>query len=556
MSELYWRQLVFDNSKHMSFTIHNYSPVINSEVLIHVQKANAKAPDSSSPYMTIPALSYRTDLRTEPGDKIYYTTRNGGEISFFCGEINKTHNYNIETAHQALVISGEHRITAPEGSMVSFQADPKLNTPDAQLIYHIGTEDSDEGKFRLIGAQQVSYTFTKDTDITFYGNDFHLNVLITASQNVSQLSKEMQDKIDKLVADLNAAMENMATKDMLERVSAKTLRDKYLKLNNTNITNNITTDFFYSKFADTEVEISNDDIIEAVFQVQVISSDNEVIKDCNGTIGMTIKYGSNRCEVIDFFSTNPELTKLVEGGSVIMTSTTPTEDINTKWQRIKVTLNVKFELQGIVSGTCIPYVKCDTVPLRSETSVVFDPQLDITNNITYEHLYQNVVFMENKHIREILLDVSSGNIKNNIELGIQDIVEDINEFSNKRYTITFKNSEYNKLVFSFNNDSNYDVSLKLASTSYPVFEGRPLKPKTFEIYENDIIGVGYIMNIALLEVNPSIVNSDPNFTEYKSTFKPILKRGFDMIDKGITLLKNSKDNNKLDNLTVEVIFSE
>lgn len=556
MSELYWRQLIFDNSKHMSFTIHNYSPVINSEVLIHVQKADASAPDSSSPYMTIPALSYRTDLRTEPGDKIYYTTRNGGEISFFCGEINETHNYDIQTLHQAIVISGEHRITVPEGSMISFQADPKLNTPDAQLIYHIGSEDSDEGKFRLIGAQQVSYTFTKDTDIIFYGNDFHLNVLITASQNVSQLSKEMQDKIDKLVADLHSAMENMATKDMLERVSAKTLRDKYVKLPNTNITNTITTDFFYSKFADTEIEIKNDDIIDVVFQVQALSSDSDVFKDARGTICMTIKYNSDRCEVLDFFSSNPELTKLVEGGTVILTSTSPTEDINTKWQRIKITLNINFELKGVISGNCIPYVKCDTVPLRSETTAVFDSRLDISNNITYENLYQNVVFMEDKHIREILKNVASKSSITNVELFVEDIIKDVNEYSNNRFTISFKNSEYNKLVFSLNNDNAYDVSLKLAKVTYPTLKIKPLKPKTFEVYEDTITGIGYVMNVILLESNPVITSTDPNFVEYKAEFKPVYNRLFDVIEKGLELIKGNKENNTLDTVVVEVIFNE
>ena len=201
VKDLYWRELEFDNSKRYSWVFHNYAVIINAEVLIHIAKADAPAPNNDSPYFTIPFSSYRDDIRTEPGDKIYYTTRNGGELAYHYGEINETHNYDIPTEHTSHTISGEKTITVPEGAMVSLQANPERNGKDTFIKYRLGDRDR-SGEFRLYGAQQVAYTFTTETEITFFSeNDFFLDVLITASQNVSQLSKDMQDKIDKLVSD-------------------------------------------------------------------------------------------------------------------------------------------------------------------------------------------------------------------------------------------------------------------------------------------------------------------------------------------------------------------
>ena len=54
VKDLYWRELEFDNSKRYSWVFHNYAVIINAEVLIHIAKADAPAPNNDSPYFTIP----------------------------------------------------------------------------------------------------------------------------------------------------------------------------------------------------------------------------------------------------------------------------------------------------------------------------------------------------------------------------------------------------------------------------------------------------------------------------------------------------------------------
>ena len=65
VKDLYWRELEFDNSKRYSWVFHNYAVIINAEVLIHIAKADAPAPNNDSPYFTIPFSSLEYYIRED-----------------------------------------------------------------------------------------------------------------------------------------------------------------------------------------------------------------------------------------------------------------------------------------------------------------------------------------------------------------------------------------------------------------------------------------------------------------------------------------------------------
>lgn len=543
VKDLYWRELEFDNSKRYSWVFHNYAVIINAEVLIHIAKADAPAPNNDSPYFTIPFSSYRDDIRTEPGDKIYYTTRNGGELAYHYGEINQTHNYDIPTEHTSYTISGEKTITIPEGAMVSLQANPERNGKDTFIKYRLGDRDR-SGEFRLYGAQQVAYTFTTETEITFFSeNDFFLDVLITASQNVSQLSKDMQDKIDKLVADLKAAMENMATKDMLQKVFMRTKRDNFILLPNKVISNGvISSNFFYNKFSDTESEVTDGDVITAEFYIDLVSSDQDIIKDTRGVIELAFSYSSTECKVLSFLSTHPELTKITSLGSFIINSTTATSDMEQKWQRMEIKLNIKEEYVSILNGSTSCFIKSNNVPLRSENeSIVFDDALNNTFTLNYENLFQNVAFMEEEDVELLIERLSIGKRELSSSFTLSRITKGLSSSSLPKYTIESSNGGV--LNFELGNDANYHLSLTLGTTEYPILNQTKLKPFVIEIYEDSITGESFLVNLIFVSVSESIAQEGNNIT-YSSVLKPLVKRDFDYIEKMLDYLSVIKDLSK------------
>lgn len=543
VKDLYWRELEFDNSKRYSWVFHNYAVIINAEVLIHIAKADAPAPNNDSPYFTIPFSSYRDDIRTEPGDKIYYTTRNGGELAYHYGEINETHNYDIPTEHTSHTISGEKTISIPEGAMVSLQANPERNGKDTFIKYRLGDRDR-SGEFRLYGAQQVAYTFTTETEITFFSeNDFFLDVLITASQNVSQLSKDMQDKIDKLVADLKAAMENMATKDMLQKVLMKTKRDNFILLPNKVMSNGvISSNFFYNKFSDTESEVTDGDVITAEFYIDLVSSDQDIIKDTRGVIELVFSYSSTECKVLSFLSTHPELTKITSLGSFIINSTTATSDMEQKWQRMEIKLNIKEEYISILNGTTSCFIKSNNVPLRSENeSIVFDDALNNTFTLNYENLFQNVAFMEEEDVELLIERLSIGKRELSSSFNLSRITKGLSSASLPKYTIETSNG--GTLDFELGNDANYHLSLTLNATEYPILNQTKLKPFVIEIYEDSITGESFLVNLIFVSVSESISQEANNIT-YTSVLKPLIKREFDYIEKMLDYLSVIKDLSK------------
>lgn len=528
--DLYWRRIEFDDSKRYSWVFHNYSIIINSEVLIHVAKADAPVPNNDSPYFTIPFSSYRDDIRTEPGDKIYYTVRNGGELAYHYGEINETHNYQIETSHDEYVISGEKTIVVPEGAMVSLQANPERNKEETYIKYRLGNRDK-SGEFRLYGAQQVAYTFTTETEITFFAeNDFVLDVLITASQNVSQLSKEMQDKIDKLVADLTAAMENMATKDMLQKVLMKTKRDEYIPLPATVISNGqIKTNYFYNRFEDTETEVSENDIITALLYIDIVSSDQDVLKDTSGVIGITFSYSPTGCKVLHFSSTDPELTKLTSMGSFVINSTTPTSDMSMKWQRMRVILNIKDEYSSIITGSVTSFVKSDDVPLRaSSESVSFNDLQDSVHNLSFEHLFQNVAFMKSSDVNILVNELAIGKKVLDSIYDIKTVTKSLSNSSLTLYTITLVNG--GSIIFELNNDSMYDFKITMNSNDYPTYGVNKLKPFIIEFYDDSIIGNSFMMNLNFVIDSDETITTSGETVTYKTKIQSLVKRGYDYIE--------------------------
>ena len=531
---LYWRELKFDSSLRYSWLFHNYSIIINSEVLIHIAKAGAPAPQDDSPYFTIPYSSYRDDIRTEPGDRIYYTTRNGGEFSYNYHEINETHNYEIPTTHSEYVINGTREIEIPEGSMVSIQPNPERNGKDSFIKYRVGTGSDQSGEFRLYGAQQVAYTFTKPNKITFYSDsDFHLSVLITASQNVSQLSKEMQDKIDKLVADLHLALKNMATKDMLQRVNEKTKRDNFIPLPATSVRDGIiSSNFFYNRFKDTETEIVNGDIITCEFCLNLFSSDQAVFKNTIGVLRLEVVYNASESRVLSFTSTDPEITKIIDTASISLINSTATYDMDTRWQRMELKLHFKSDKVKYISGTSRSIVKSNMVPLRSavEGSIVFDDRLVQVNSLRLDNLYQNLVFMESHDVEKIAEALALSERKpESLILDVLNLESDSNEDYLPRFTFGLENDAH--LILSYKTDNLFHLEFKCREEIYPLLAKSKSKSNlsAMEVYNDTIEGDGFFVNLELIAIDPKVSTAD-GFSTYTTALKPLLKRGYDYID--------------------------
>lgn len=538
-SNLYWREITFDSEKRYSWLFHNYSIIINSEVLIHISKKGEPNPNDNSPYFTIPYSSYRDDIRTEPGDRIFYTTRNGGEFSYNHYEINETHNYDIPTTHTEYVINGTREIEVPEGSMVSIQANPERNGKDSFIKYRVGPGSDQSGEFRLYGAQQVAYTFTKPNTITFYSDkDFHLSVLITASQNVSQLSKEMQDKIDKLVADLHLAMENMATKDMLQRVNEKTKRDNFISLPATSVSNGtLSSNYFYNKFKDTEVDIVNGDVITCEFCLNLFSSDLSKFKSTTGVLRLEIIYNATESKILSFTSTDPEITKIIDTASISMINSNSNSDINSRWQKMEVKLHFKSDLVSKISGTSVAIVKSNMVPLKAsvEEGVVFDSRLIQTSSLKIENLYQNLVFMESSDVDEIAKSLTIGKKDiTSLELSLTEVETTTNSDYLPKTVFYFENDA--SLSLELKLDNNYHLTFRCSNGNYPTRSPKQLKLATIDLYNDTIEGNDFLINLEFVSVNPTI-QTDNSMVTYTTILKPLYKRSFDYIENIINYFK-------------------
>ncbi|MGL5315688.1 MAG: hypothetical protein ACRC92_20705 [Peptostreptococcaceae bacterium] len=539
---LYWRELAFDNSVYKLFRIHNKSTIINSVVYVHITKTGVP-PDNvndSATVFTIPTLG-QIEIKTEPGDRILYTEADGGSFSYHCNTLEEVKNYEIETIHNTEYVNGVFDLNVPKGATVMIQSDSKRNLPGSYLRYTISNNSS--GEFTLEGAQFVSHTFTSDVLIRMKSEDgFYVSYMITASQNVSELSAEMQDKIDRLVANINGILDNMATKDMLLRVEAKTTRDKWLMLpTRASITNTvITSPKFYCKFAVTERDIEENSIIEASINIDALSSNLNVYPDLRGQVNVKFKFKEAGCVLEEFMCTNPILTDIISGVFFSLTNSESNININSRQQEMEIRLVIDDKYSGLYSGNAFFSVKNDDVPLMDTNidSIVFNPSLAISSTMDAKPMYQNILFTQDVVVQNIVENLVTLKIDKEYTNKVSSFTDDFNDVMLPARTITCGTDS---MIIDDRNDSKFLI-FDFLKTSYPKNgNNKYMRPLNIEVIENRIGGFATVINLPLITESYEVVETSDR-VKVKVRIQPLYSKGYTYLDNTINYFKTATNN--------------
>lgn len=203
----------YDNTKEIVLSIQNASFIPNSKV--HFCITEDPVPDETN-YSTLTGPNQWTN-NVSPGSNVFYAVENGGICSYWHNYKLTLVNYDIPTKHVDITLTGNETVTFPEGAYIVLQG--KSTIP---IRYNMS---GGTGTFILIQNQMVSYTFSKDTDITFIYSGQPLEQVSYfqgQSPNVTMLSESTQQLLDDIITKMDAMILNMATKAELQVVHRRT----------------------------------------------------------------------------------------------------------------------------------------------------------------------------------------------------------------------------------------------------------------------------------------------------------------------------------------------
>lgn len=229
-----WKQITgYDDSKDIVLSIQNTSLVTHSKVYISLTTDSAPKPNTS---MVLTGPNQWTN-RVPAGTRVFYAEEDGGIIGYWYHYIPKLVNYDIPFTHEDKTITN-HTFTAVEGSYLTIQ-----NKSDKTLYVSVGGT----GSFVITQYQVISWTFSKDTEITLRGDSVLASISIGQSPNVTMLSKATQDMLEEMKATIDGLVKNSATKDELKTVHQRTYFGQWspiLSTSNSGNTKEIISDVF------------------------------------------------------------------------------------------------------------------------------------------------------------------------------------------------------------------------------------------------------------------------------------------------------------------------
>lgn len=216
-----WKKVLIQNSEK-PFIVLCQNASILPDAKVYVSITTHSSADENNKFLLTGPNQMRFSLPV--GANLFYAEEDGGIFVHAEAPVEKNENYNIPTQHVDKEAHSE-QIEVPEGAYFTIQ-----NKSKEPFSFGVGTQ----GVFLLTEYQMLSFTFTKKTTIRFAGNGQTISYMISQAATVTQISKELQDKLDELVAESKLLLKTAVSKAELEALERKIYGGKWSPAHSSN----------------------------------------------------------------------------------------------------------------------------------------------------------------------------------------------------------------------------------------------------------------------------------------------------------------------------------
>lgn len=179
-----WKKVEIDTTKDHILLIQNASIIPNSHV--YISFTTSATPDPNNAFMLTGPNQWEGRLKS--GTNLFYKEDHGGQFVITSFPVEKLENYDIPTQH-VNIKAQKQSILCPEGSYFVIQN--KSETP-------FGISIDGEGTFILTENQMLSFTFAIDNTVVIHGTGQDASYMIAEAPSLTQLSKEVQARLDEM----------------------------------------------------------------------------------------------------------------------------------------------------------------------------------------------------------------------------------------------------------------------------------------------------------------------------------------------------------------------
>ena len=202
-----WKKVEIDKTVDHIILIQNSSIIPNS--LVYLSFTTANTADENNTFMLTGPNQW--EGRIKAGTNLFYAEEHGGEFTYSAFPIEKLENYNIPTEHKDIQAMRQS-IICPEGSYFVIQN--KDVTPFSISI--VG-----EGQFILTENQMLSFTFANESTVVVHGTGQKASYMIAEAPSLTQLSKEVQDKLNEIFTSHKEVLKKVITREEFTKFKRK-----------------------------------------------------------------------------------------------------------------------------------------------------------------------------------------------------------------------------------------------------------------------------------------------------------------------------------------------
>lgn len=202
-----WKKVEIDKTVDHIILIQNSSIIPNS--LVYLSFTTKNTADEDNTFMLTGPNQW--EGRIKAGTNLFYAEEHGGEFTYSAFPIEKLENYNIPTEHKDIQAMRQS-ISCPEGSYFVIQN--KDSTPFSISI--VG-----EGQFILTENQMLSFTFANDSTVVIHGTGQKASYMIAEAPSLTQLSKEVQDKLNEIYTAHKEILKKIITREEFTKFKRK-----------------------------------------------------------------------------------------------------------------------------------------------------------------------------------------------------------------------------------------------------------------------------------------------------------------------------------------------
>ncbi|MGL5718522.1 MAG: hypothetical protein ACRCX2_36295 [Paraclostridium sp.] len=342
---LIWKSVDIDYSVAKQFKLQNRSLIPDSKVYYIVSK---EKPSTDEGALILVSRQVTTQL-VRPEEKLWFASETGGVFVYSYADLPKLVNYDIPTKHELLIVGDKPiSVSVPAGATITFQ-----NLSDTNAGVRLGA--SSEGQFMLSRYQLFSESVTSDDIVTFVpskdGKTSQISYSITQSAVITQLSDEMQHRLDLMQANIDLVVENSVSQSDLDAIEAATYHNKWSESafqQKVNVTDLVSPPFEGNVSVYRSNPIRETDVFEVMVDINATFNKDGVAVTERGVLtvkGSYRKMGSH--SALNAYCNNPEISKIID--SILLESSNDLNDIrvvtklNTAAISVSYTTAVKFE---------------------------------------------------------------------------------------------------------------------------------------------------------------------------------------------------------------------